>query len=127
VDDVTAWTDHDLEHIAAADELRISSRRRDGSLRKFIRIWVVRYGDGIYVRSAFGPENGWFVRALASGEGRIRVAGLERDVTFEPVDPSLDGAIDEAYHAKYDRYGPRVVGTVVGPIAARTTLRLLPR
>lgn len=123
---MTAWTDDELDRVGSADELKISSRRSDGSLRRFITIWAVRHGDDIYVRSAYGPENGWFVRALAAGDGRIRAGGVERDVTFERADADVDGALDDAYHAKYDRYGPRIVGTVVGPDAARTTLRLIP-
>ena len=122
------WTDDELERIGSADELLISSRRKDGSLRKFIRIWVVRHRDDVYVRSAFGPETGWFVRALASGQGRIRAGGVERDVAFErPADDSVDDDIDGEYHAKYDRYGARMVATVVGPDAARNTLRLVPQ
>jgi hypothetical protein len=31
-----------------------------------------------------------------------------------------------AYHAKYDRYGPAIVGTVVSTEAERATLRLVP-
>ena len=124
---MTAWTGDELERIGSADELEISSKRTDGSLRRFITIWAVRHGDDIYVRSAYGPENGWFVRALASGEGRIRAGGVERDVTFERADAGVDGALDDAYHAKYGRYGRRIVATVVGADAARTTLKLVPR
>lgn len=123
---VTTWSEEELDRIGSADELRISSRRPDGTLRKFITIWAVRSGGDVYVRSAFGPENAWFVRATRSGEGRIRAGGVERDVSFERPDPSVDAVLDAAYHAKYDRYGPRIVGTVVGPDAARTTLRLVP-
>ena len=36
-------------------------------------------------------------------------------------------AVDAAYHAKYDRYGKGIVGTVVGPRSWPTTLRLVPR
>jgi hypothetical protein len=32
-----------------------------------------------------------------------------------------------AYHAKYDRFGPMIVGTVVSDVAARCTLRVVPR
>jgi hypothetical protein len=32
-----------------------------------------------------------------------------------------------AYHAKYDRYGPGIVGSVVGPEAYAVTIRLVPR
>lgn len=31
------------------------------------------------------------------------------------------------YHVKYDRYGPTIVNTVVGPDAAEVTIRLTPR
>ena len=63
-----------------SDELQIASRRTDGTLRSFVTIWVVRSGDDIYVRSAYGTENPWYRRALASGRGRIKAGGVERDV-----------------------------------------------
>ena len=110
-----------------ADELQITSRRSDGSLRPYVTIWVVRSGDDVYVRSAYGHENGWFQRALTSGEGRIRAGGVERDVAFEEPGVVVDADLTAAYHAKYDRYGPTIVGTVVSPEAARSTLRLVPR
>ena len=40
------------------------------------------------------------------------------------AEDEVHAGIDDAFHAKYDRYGPRIVGTVVGPDAARVTLRL---
>jgi hypothetical protein len=79
------------------------------------------------VRSAYGATNPWFVRALASGTGRIRAGGVERDVTFERADADVHVAIDAAYHAKYDRYGQRIVGSVTGPDVVETTIRLVPR
>jgi len=39
-------------------------------------------------------------------------------------DDTLHSEIDDAFHTKYARYGPRIVGTVVGPEAASVTLRL---
>jgi hypothetical protein len=35
--------------------------------------------------------------------------------------------VTAAYHEKYDRYGPSIVGTVVSAESAATTLRLVPR
>ena len=122
-----SWTADELSRIAAADELGVASSRHDGTLRPFVTIWFVRLGDDLYVRSAYGPDNGWYRRALASGEGRVRVAGVERDVAFEVPGPELDGVLHAAYHAKYDRYGPGIVKTVVSPEAARSTFRLAPR
>ena len=121
------WTADELSTIGKADELQITSRRSDGSLRPYVTIWVVRSGDDVYVRSAYGHENGWFQRALTSGEGRIRAGGVERDVAFEEPGVVVDADLTAAYHAKYDRYGPTIVGTVVSPEAARSTLRLVPR
>jgi len=124
---MAAWTADELARIGKADELQIASRRRDGSLRPFVTIWVVRSGDEVYVRSAYGHENAWFQRALTSGEGRIRAGGMERDVAFEQPGAAVDADLHIVYHAKYDRYGPSIVGTVVSPEAARSTLRLVPR
>jgi NADP-dependent 3-hydroxy acid dehydrogenase YdfG len=42
---------------------------------------------------------------------------MDRDVAFAEPAPGAHAAIDAAYHSKYDRYGPRIVGSVVGPDA----------
>jgi len=124
---VTTWPRDELERIGDADELQLASRRLDGSLRPYVTMWVVRAGDGLYVRSAYGPGNPWYRRATASGTGRIRAAGIERDVSFAQASAEVQDDIDAAYHAKYDRYGPRIVGSVTGPDAHRVTIRLVPR
>jgi hypothetical protein len=127
---IATWTDDELRRVGAATELQIASRRDDGSLRPYVTIWTVRAGDRLYVRSAYGADNPWFRRATASGSGRIRAGGIERDVTFTPVselDAATQAAVDAAYHAKYDRYGPQIVGTVTGSHATPVTLRLVPQ
>lgn len=120
------WSDDQLRRVGQATELDLASRRSDGSLRPYVTMWVVRAGDDLYVRSAYGPENPWYRRAMASGSGRIRAAGVEADVTFGTAADDAQAAIDAAYHAKYDTYGPRLVGSVVGPDAHRVTVRLVP-
>jgi hypothetical protein len=82
--EMTVWPARDLESIGAAEEIGLASRRPDGSLRPYVTMWVVRAGDALYVRSAYGPDNPWYRRALASGAGRIRAGGTERDVAFCP-------------------------------------------
>ena len=124
---MTGWTADELARIGAAEEVEVASRRADGSLRRFVTIWAVRVGDDLYVRSAYGYDNPWFQRALRSGEGRIRAAGIEGDVGFEQPGPGVAEQVTAAYHAKYDHYGPRMVGTVVSAEAARSTLKLVPR
>ncbi len=121
---MTAWTADALARVGGADELQVASRRADGSLRPFVTIWAVRVGDDIYIRSANGPENPWFLRALKAGQGRIRAGGVDRDVTFEHVGRDAGAAVTDAYHAKYDRYGPAIVGTVVSAEAVDSTTRL---
>ena len=121
-----SWTSDDLVRIGKPNELELASRRHDGSLRPFVTMWVVRAGNDLYVRSAGGPDRPWYRRAIASGKGRVRTGGLERDATFADANGAEHDAIDTAYHAKYDRYGPEIVGSVVGPDAPAVTIRLLP-
>ena len=122
---MATWTDRELAAVGTADEL--ASKRPDGTLRPLVTMWVVRAGDDLYVRSAHGPDNGWYRRASASGNGRIRAAGIDRDVTFGTADPATHDHIDAAYHAKYDAYGPTIVGHVIGQGARHVTIRLQPR
>jgi hypothetical protein len=123
---MTSWTPGELQDIGAAEELQLASRRPDGSLRPFVTMWVVRAGGDLYVRSAYGPGNPWYRRAKASGAGRIRAGGTERDVSFAQAAAEAQDDIDAAYHAKYDRYGPRIVGSVTGQGPHRVTVRLVP-
>ena len=124
---MSTWTSDELGRIGAAEELQLASLRRDSTLGPYVTMWVVRAGDDIYVRSAYGPDNPWYRRAKTSGAGRIRAGGLERDVTFAEADPSAHVDIDAAYHAKYDQYGPAIVGSVVGPDAEAVTIKLVPQ
>ena len=124
---VTIWPRDELQRIGDAKELQLASRRPDGSLRPYVTMWVVRAGSDLYVRPAYGPDNPWYRRATASGSGRIRAAGIERDVPFAQASAEVQGDIDAAYHAKYDSYGPRIVGSVTGPDTNRVTIRLVPR
>lgn len=127
---MTAWTTDEHDRIAAADELLVSSRRADGTDRPFVTIWAVAVGDALYIRSAYGTDNPWYRRATRSGTGRIQAGGVDRAVAFVATDPDdqrLQAAVDAAYHAKYDHYGARIVGTVVGSVAHESTLRIDPR
>jgi hypothetical protein len=121
------WTEDELTRIGDAVELRIASIRRDGTQRPYVIIWVVRAGDDLYVRSAYGADNPWFRRAVASGNGRVLAGGLEPAVTFERPGDEVMKAVDAAYNDKYARYGRGIVNTVVGPKTWPTTLRLVPR
>ncbi|GAB3799812.1 DUF2255 family protein [Humibacter antri] len=123
---MSGWSAAELGAVGRSDELQIASRRDDGSLRPYVTIWTVRVGDELFVRSAYGATNPWFVRAKRAQYGRIRAGGVERDVAFAPADDADAATIDTEYHRKYDRYGQRIVETVVGEMAHPNTLRLTP-
>ena len=122
-----SWTEQELQQVDGTDELQVSSYRPDGTLRPFVTIWTARLGDDVYVRSAYGPDNGWFRRAKTSGTGRVRVGGVERDVRFEVPDDDVHAPLDDAYRAKYGKYDRRIVDTVVGPALVGVTLRAVPQ
>jgi hypothetical protein len=121
------WTSEELNAIGGAEELRVASLRRDGTLRNTVIVWVVRHGDDVYVRSVNGPTGAWYRGAQARHQGRIRAGGIDKDVTFIDADHGLDDQIDTAYRAKYRRYAASIVGSVTTPQARATTTRLLPR
>ena len=78
------------------------------------------------MRSAGGPQRPWYRHALEMGTGQIRAGGVEVDVDFAEATADVQSAIDAAYHTKYDRYGPSIVGHVTGPDAHPGTVRLVP-
>ena len=127
IDPLSAWTSTELDKIGRTDELEIQSRRRDGTLRTPVTIWVARVGDDLFVRSVNGRESGWFRGTQERHEGRIKAGGVEKDVTFEDADPSVNEDVDRAYREKYRRYAASIVKTVLTPRARAATLRLVPR
>ena len=102
---MNAWTSDELDKIAAAEELQIASVRRDGTLWNPVTIWVVRLGDDLYVRSAYGRTSSWFRGTQDRHEGHIHFGGVDKDVTFVDADPDINEQIDAAYRTKYQRRG----------------------
>jgi hypothetical protein len=94
---MTAWTSEELTRIGTAEQLEIAALRRDGTLSSSRTIWVVPYGDGLYVRSVNGPDAGWYRGTRVRRQGHIRAGGLGKDVTFLGADPELNDAIDALY------------------------------
>lgn len=123
---MSAWTEEELRAVGTATELRISTRRRDGTLSPPVPIWVVRVGDGIYVRSYTGTGGAWFRRVSALGTAHIRAADIGRNVTVSLTGTAARAGIDEAYRAKYARYGRAYVEPLTADAAAATTLLLTP-
>jgi hypothetical protein len=124
---MTTWTEDEINKIGTAEELRLASLRRDGTLRRKVIIWVVRVGDDLYVRCVNGREGAWFRGVQSRHEGRILAGGVEKDVTFvEESDPDINDHIDGAYLNKYQRY-PQYVAPMVTDEVRSATLKLVPR
>ncbi len=124
---VAGWTEEELATIGGTDELRLASRRADGSLREPVVMWVVRDGDDLYVRSVKGRTGPWFRGTRSRREGRIQSGGVTREVSFVDGDERLNDRLDTAYRDKYRRYAKNIVDTVVTPQARAATIRLVPR
>jgi hypothetical protein len=124
---MSEWTSDELTKVATAEELKITSMRRDGTLRKPVTIWVVRVGACLYVRSIKGRTGPWFRGTQSRREGHIRAGGVDKDVSFLDADEDASEEIDAAYRAKYDRYPASVLNTVLTPAARSATIQLVPR
>ena len=123
------WTRGQLERIALSDGLQITSKRPDATPRRWTTIWVVTVSEQVYVRTWYRRESGWFGHVLARRRARIRVAGLEADVTVEDAGvgtAELREDINAAYRTKYGRHGRTSVESMVSAAAAASTLRLSP-
>ena len=125
---MTEWTRDELNKIGQAEELDIASLRGDGTLRVPVTIWVVRVGDGLYVRAYKGRSGPWFRGALTRLAGHILAGGVDKEVTFvEQPDSGINDQVDAAFRTKYRDYDPQYVDPMVTPEARAATLKLLPR
>jgi hypothetical protein len=119
-----SWSPDEMSLINAAGELQVAVKRPDGSLRQWVPIWVVCAGGQVYVRTWYRRDTGWFGHALRSSRARIRVPGLEADVTIEDIGDAstqVTADVDAAYRTKYGNGG---AGSMVTDEAAATTLQL---
>jgi len=123
---MTKWTSDELDKIGTAEELQIASLRSDGTLRNPVTIWVVRHGDGIYVRSVNGRSAAWFRGTQVRHEGHLNAGGVDKDVTFVDADPEINDQIDAAYRTKYRRYAASIINHIVSAGARSTTMKLVP-
>ena len=123
---MTKWTSDELDKIGTAEELQIASLRSDGTLRNPVTIWVVRHGDGIYVRSVNGRSAAWFRGTQVRHEGHLNAGGVDKDVTFVDADPEINDQIDAAYRTKYRRYAASIINHIGSAGARSTTMKLVP-
>ena len=123
---MNSWTRDEIDRFGAAEEIEIAPVGGAGALRKPVTVWIVRLGDNLYVRSAYGRGSAWFCAAERHHQGRISVGDIEKDVTFADADPNLNAEIDAAYRGKYRRNGAQYVNMMVSPKARSATIKLAP-
>jgi hypothetical protein len=120
------WNPTEMEQIASAPEIEVSSLREDGALTKPVTIWAVRVEGELYVRSVRGGAGGWYRAAARRHEGRIEAGDVAVDVAFEDAPHHLDAEIDAAYKEKYG-YPSDPVDSINTAEAQATTTRIIPR
>lgn len=120
------WSKEELRKIAQADDLHISPFREDGvTYGTPTWIWSVVIGDSLYVRAYYGQNSRWYQSAVRQKAGRITVAGMTKEVVFEPIDGQINDFIDNAYRAKYK--GNPYLNSMIGAQARSATVKIMPR
>jgi hypothetical protein len=99
---MSSWSKDELSKIAETDELHTSPFRDDGvTYGTPTWIWSVVVDDALFVRAYNGPASRRYKAAMRQKHAGITAAGITKDVTFEPVDGSINDRIDDGYRAKY--------------------------
>jgi len=124
---MAAWSKEELHTIAEADDLHISPFREDGvTYGTPTWIWSVAIGDALYVRGYNGIKSRWYQAAVRQKAGRIKVAGMTKEVAFEPAqDNAMNDRIDEAYRARYAK--SPYLKPMISDRARAATIRIVPR
>jgi hypothetical protein len=118
------WPQSELQQIGETDDLHISPFRDDGrTYGTPTWIWSVVLDDALYVRAYHGEQSRWYQAAVRQMAGRIRAAGMTKDVIFEAVDASMNRRVDDAYRRKYQSspYLAPMIGTRAFGDPASTT------
>jgi hypothetical protein len=120
------WSADELCKIAEADDLYISPFRNDGvTYGTPTWIWSVAVDGALYVRGYNGQNSRWYQAAVRQKAGRIIAAGMTKEVTFDPVEDSINDRIDNAYRAKYR--GSQYLNPMIGARARSATVKVMPR
>ncbi|KRC39036.1 MULTISPECIES: DUF2255 family protein [Oerskovia] len=99
---MTAWTTDQLRTIIEHEDLFVSPFREDGvTYGTPTQTWALVVDGKVYVRAANGKDSRWYQAAITQKAGRVRVDGVDYEVTFEDAGSDDEAAIDAAYEAKY--------------------------
>lgn len=122
------WTQEQIAAFSKADDMNISPFYSDGKTPGTPTwIWSVIADDNLYVRAYNGQDSRWYNSAIEQKAGKIKLAGEEYNVSFQPIDNDavLTEKVDGAYKEKYgnSNYLSPMLGK--GPVSA--TVKILPR
>ena len=121
-----AWSKDELTKIAASDDLHISPFREDGvTYGTPTWIWSVVVDNDLYVRAYSGQSSRWYQAAVRQKAGRIRAAGITKEVAFEAVDGPINDRIDNAYRKKYSQSS--YLRPMIEERTRSATIRIVPR
>ena len=122
---MSTWSKDELRKIAEADDLHISPSREDGKTYGTPTwIWSVAVDDALYVRGYNGQKSSWYQAAVRQKAGRIIAAGMTKEVTFEPVNGTINDRIDDVYQAKYR--GSPYLPPMISARARSATVKVMP-
>jgi hypothetical protein len=82
-----------LDLFGPAEEIEITTRRADGTLRGYVPIWVVAVDGGLYVRSYRGGDGAWYRHATGDPFGAIRFGSHQVEATFGPAGRDIRTAV----------------------------------
>ena len=120
------WPEHELQKIAATDNLHIAPYREDvATYGTPTWIWSVVVEGALYVRAYNGQMSRWYQAAMRNKGGRITAAGMTMEVTFAPVEGPINGRIDAAYRTKY--HGSPYLKSMISARARSATVKVMPR
>ncbi|MEH2501853.1 hypothetical protein V1290_000664 [Bradyrhizobium sp. AZCC 1578] len=123
---MVTWPKDELRKIAESDDLHVAPFRENRvTYGTPTWIWSVVIGDDLYVRAYHGKNSRWYQAAMRQKAGRITAAGMTKEVTFEPVDGSINDRIDQAYRAKYR--SSEYLDPMIGTRARSATVKVIPR
>lgn len=123
---MNSWPQDELARIATSDDLHIAPLREDGrTYGTPTWIWSVVVDGDLYVRGYNGQRSRWYQAAIRQRAGRISVAGMTKEVAFQPATGAINEQIDEAYRRKYGK--SPYLAPMISETARAATVRVTPR
>lgn len=121
----TTLTEQEITTISQQDDFHIAPFREDGKTYGTLTwIWSVSVNNQLYVRAYYGKKSRWYQSAMKQKAGKIKAAGLEKKVRFEPIEGSINEEIDQAYRKKYA--GSPYLNSMISERSKAATVQILP-